>query len=331
MNRVSPFILLLALVMPSAVFAQAKPKDLTWTHAFDLACRKYGEADFTEKTQKFGVEAFYDPNNKFGMFISQTGAIAIAGGFQTSVPGKGPDWVTGLDLPVRKTDEKEFSRTTKVWSLEVFRDPNTDNFLYITEKGEIATSAAKGKKGVGQQPKWSHGVDLNVRPGGEKDWGKAKKVSVEVYRDDGMGTLIYMSETGALAVVGHDGKEVKEGKAPDWLHGLDLACRASNEPSFSPTTKKWGIEVFRDVNTNNILFICESGVIAVAPGSPDLKAPTANVKEPVWTHGINMKCRSYGEKEFSEKTNVTGAEVFRDENVGITLAITEKGALSAAK
>src|SRR5437588_5969505 len=38
--------------------AQGQPKDLQWTHAFDLACRKLGEDKFTKDTQKFGVEGF---------------------------------------------------------------------------------------------------------------------------------------------------------------------------------------------------------------------------------------------------------------------------------
>ena len=52
--------------------AQGQPKDLQWTHAFDLACRKLGEDKFTKDTQKFGVEAFRDKNNVV--------RVAVAGG-----------------------------------------------------------------------------------------------------------------------------------------------------------------------------------------------------------------------------------------------------------
>src|SRR3712207_1433090 len=82
-----------------------KPKDLRWSHAFDLAARKFGEADFTEKTTKFGVEAFRDDNNGLGVYLSEKGGVALGTNFpdtKGSAGGKGPEWLTGLDLPARK-------------------------------------------------------------------------------------------------------------------------------------------------------------------------------------------------------------------------------------
>ena len=78
----------------------AKPKEPLWTHAFDLMARKFGEADFNDKTQKFGVEAFKDNNNNVGIYISQVGSLAAtSNGFQNltkSIPdSKGPDFITG--------------------------------------------------------------------------------------------------------------------------------------------------------------------------------------------------------------------------------------------
>ena len=35
------------------------------------------------------------------------------------------------------------------------------------------------------------------------------------------------------------------------------------------------------------------------------------------------------EKEFTEKTRVFGAEIFRDDNVGVTISVNETGTLSA--
>src|SRR5262245_47168059 len=106
---------------------QGKPKDLQWTHAFDLACRKLGEAEFTASTQKFGVEASRDLNLDLGLYVTEKGSVALAGGFSGFTPpatAKGPVWVTGLDLPARKAGEAEFSKTTKIYCLEIFRDPN---------------------------------------------------------------------------------------------------------------------------------------------------------------------------------------------------------------
>lgn len=327
-----------SLILISAtapLVGQQKPKELLWTHAFDLAARKVTEVDFTKDTQKFGVEAFKDTNNGLGLYISQAGSLAAGFGFQDLKPpfdSKGPDWLTGLDLPARKAGEDSFDKA-RVHSMEVFRDPNADNWIYVTEQGFIASATAKSKSAGSSErkPKWTHSVDLRVRKGGVKDWKEAMKYGIEVYRDNSTGNLIYICETGNIAVI-PDATETKpglEGKAPEWLHGLDLACRKHNEPSFTKDTRKFGVEVFLDTNNGNLIFLCETGALAVAPGPKGVKAPTANVKEPSWSHGLNLKVRKAGEKEFSEKTMVYGAEVFRDENVGVTLYVGENGSITA--
>jgi hypothetical protein len=125
--------------------AQPKPKDLQWTHAFDLSCRPYGKSEFAKDTPKFGVEAFRDNNSGLGLYIAQAGSIALGGGFQDlKIPltSKGPDWITGLDLPARAAGVKEFKKDTKVHSMEIFRDPNTGNWLFITETGNLAAVPA---------------------------------------------------------------------------------------------------------------------------------------------------------------------------------------------
>src|ERR1700733_7200794 len=68
---------LLAACLCAPVQAQQKPKELQWTHAFDLACRKLGQDKFTKDTQKFGVEALRDNNNELGLYVSQTGSLAV--------------------------------------------------------------------------------------------------------------------------------------------------------------------------------------------------------------------------------------------------------------
>ncbi|MBI3411508.1 MAG: hypothetical protein HY040_24535 [Planctomycetes bacterium] len=335
-----PFSLLIPLALlsllsadPSLLFGQQKPKDLQWTHAFDLACRKYGESDFSDKTQKFGVEAFRDNNNDLGLYISQAGALGAGKGFanlKLPFTSKGPEWLTGLDLPARKAGEKEFTKSTQVYSMEVFRDPNTDNWIYITDKGYVAVAPAKSKGAGNQAPKWSHSVDLMVRKGGVKDWKEASKVGIEVYRDANTGNLIYISDIGGIAVIPETAPVKGDGKAPEWLHGLDLACRRANEPSFSKETRKYGVEVFLDANNGNLILICESGHLAVIPGPKDIKAPTPGVKEPQWTHGLNLKVRKAGEKEFSNTTPVFGAEAFVDPNLNAVIYVTERGTISAA-
>ena len=61
---------------------------------------------------------------------------------------------------------------------------------------------------------------------------------------------------------------LQDAKSPKWLHGLDLRVRKAGHPNFddSPKTLKYGIEVFRDENNGNLIYISENGSIAVVPG-----------------------------------------------------------------
>ncbi len=60
--------------------------------------------------------------------------------------------------------------------------------------------------------------------------------------------------------------QAQEAKGPKWLHGLDLRVRRGGEADFTKDTRKFGVEVFRDESTNNLVYISETGSIAVVPG-----------------------------------------------------------------
>src|SRR5947209_5316121 len=76
------FVLFLAALMVPPAPAQApKPMPPQWAYAFDLACRKLGENEFTKDTQKFGVEVLKDANTGLGVYLAQTGALGVAHGF----------------------------------------------------------------------------------------------------------------------------------------------------------------------------------------------------------------------------------------------------------
>jgi hypothetical protein len=49
------------------------------------------------------------------------------------------------------------------------------------------------------------------------------------------------------------------------MHGLEFRVRKAGEAEFGAGTKKWGMEVFRDENNGNLVYISETGSIAVAP------------------------------------------------------------------
>jgi hypothetical protein len=332
-----PALLLLGL---AAIPAQAqRPKAPQWAYAFDLSCRKFGEAEFTKDTKKFGVEVFRDTNTGLGVYLSQVGALGLANDFGAiKAPlkdSRAPDWIAGLDLKARKAGEQEFTQATKTHSMEVFRDGNSNNWIYITERGLLAVCPARTEAagGTPKAPVWLHSMDLRVRKAGNKVWDKTTPAyGLEVYKDVNTGNLIYITETGAVATV--SGVEApseapKTAKGPQWLHGLDLQVRKVGEKNFTRGTRKIGVEIFRDANNDNVIVITEIGNIAVVPGKKGLKAPTPSPRDPRFLHGLDLSCRQAGEKDFTDKTKSYAIEVFREENLGLFIYICENGEVAA--
>ena len=54
-------------------------------------------------------------------------------------------------------------------------------------------------------------------------------------------------------------------KAPTWLHGFNVKSRKSSEYDFNKDTKKFGVEVWKDEENGNIIYVSETGSIAVVP------------------------------------------------------------------
>ena len=54
-------------------------------------------------------------------------------------------------------------------------------------------------------------------------------------------------------------------KAPTWMHGFNVKSRKFNEYDFNKDTKKYGIEVYKDEENGNIIYVSETGSIAVLP------------------------------------------------------------------
>lgn len=67
---------------------------------------------------------------------------------------------------------------------------------------------------------------------------------------------------GQLPYVYGQGAKTKD---PNWMYGLNLRARKSTEEDFTKDTQKYGIEVFKDENTNNLIYISQTGSIAVVP------------------------------------------------------------------
>ena len=57
----------------------------------------------------------------------------------------------------------------------------------------------------------------------------------------------------------------KEARLLAQVRRLELRVRKASEADFTKDTEKYGIEVFKDENTGNLVYISESGSIAVVP------------------------------------------------------------------
>ncbi len=55
-----------------------------------------------------------------------------------------------------------------------------------------------------------------------------------------------------------------ESKKPHWSHGLMLKVRKADDLDWKEA-KKIGVEVFKDTNNGNVIYITENGYIAVVP------------------------------------------------------------------
>jgi hypothetical protein len=316
---------------------EGKAKDPDSKYAMDLRARKAGEPEFTKDTRKYGVEAYADGHSGDGIYISETGSLSVIGAklFKGGDgKAKEPLWQHGLTLNVRPAGEKSWEKGKK-FGVEVFKDENNGDLVYINENGMLGTVPAKYAaatvldKGKPKNPTWKHAMDLKVRKAGDIDWDKAKKFGVEVFRDENNGSLVYLSETGHFAVspVKLAGKD-DTAKGPTWQHGLELSARKHGEKEFGKDTKKYGLEVFLDENNGNLVYIAETGAIAVVPAKFARTTEAGKSKAPELKHAMDLQVRKAGQKEFEKGTPRFGVEVYSDENNGNVIYISETGELS---
>src|SRR5262249_12203350 len=115
-----------------------------------------------------------------------------------------------------------------------------------------------------------------------------------------------------------------KGKGPVWKTGYELRVRKGDEPDFNKDTKKYGLEVFVDEATGKALLVSEAGTVAVLSGPPPAEFKTTN---PTWLYGLNLKARKAGMADF-DKARAFGIEVFKEENTGGLVFITETAALT---
>ncbi len=253
-------------VTKAPIGALGMDKTCKWLTAHDLSCRKAGEAEFTQKTKKFGVELFQDRASNSLLYVSETGSVALApvpGGLVTD---KGPKWHHALEPKVRAPEQEKFD-TAKKFGLEVFKDENTGGLIYVTEIGAITPAAAPGAAPDPKKilpPKAAHGLVLRVRGANEPEFtSKTKQLGLEVFEDPNANVLLYVTESGFIATAPNAAK-VADAKGVTWKSAMALGARKAGESGFDKA-RRFGIEVFEDNRTGNLIFVSETGSIAVLP------------------------------------------------------------------
>jgi hypothetical protein len=249
-----------------------KGREPLFRHGLKLTARPAGEKDW-DRGKKFGLEVFKDETSGNLVYINQSGDIdLVAGGVSgdTVIKGKpkNPTWKHSWDLKVRKAGEKDFNKDTRKIGVEVFRDENNGNLVYITETGSFAVIAGKLASGddTGKDTDWQHGLELQVRKAGERDFTRdTKKYGLEVFLDGNNGTLIYITEAGNIACVPGKLAKPTEGKSkgPELKHAMDLQVRKAGEKDFSKESKRFGVEAYIDENNGNLIYISETGDVSV--------------------------------------------------------------------
>jgi len=239
-----------------------------------------------------------------------------------------PKWQYAHDLRVRKGGEKDFTKDTPKFGVEFFLDPTAKALVAITQTGQLAV-AGMPPLGKEKTASWLFAHDLRVRKHDEQQFTPATtKFGVEVFEDKPSGKLIYISEKGGIALAPAPATLGKDAD-PKWHHALVLKVRGPNETAFSDASKKFGIEVFKDQNTSGLIYITETGSVTAAP-APPAAPPSDQVKPPKSLYGLSLRVRKPGEADFTNHTKSLGVEVFRDDNTGGLLYITETGSIAAA-
>jgi hypothetical protein len=325
-------------LLPAAVAQETKPKEPAWLHGLELKVRKAGEFDFTANTQKWGVEAYKDDNTGCLIYITEKGTLTVLNPTAALKPTganekpKMPVWLHGLEMKVRKAGEAEFTKDTKKFGVEAFRDDNTGCLIYMAESGSIqALTGAESLKTSDKpkEPEWLLALELLVRKYGEENFTKeTKKRGLEAFKDPNADTMIYISETGSLAAFKPPiGKPAKIKEAP-FVNGLDLQVRKAGETEFK-TANKFGLEYYNEDNAGPVLYISladAGGLSAVKTVAPVRAEP--KMKPPKHFHGLELKVRKAGEAEFGKDTKKYGLEVFKDENTNCWVYICETGDFS---
>jgi hypothetical protein len=319
--------LVVSLGASDRAIAQDKDKKQTapkFLYGHDVLVRPGGQTDWV-KASKIGFEVFQDDSTNTIVGITEKGWLTVIPAATVGAETK-CKWLTAHDLATRKAGELEFTASTKKYGVELFRDLGANRLLYVCETAALAFAPIPGGLVTDKGPKWHHAMEPKVRAIGEKDFDKAKRFGLEVFKDENTGGLIYITEVGAIATAAAPPSfpDPKQIAPPKPVYGLELRVRRADEPDFTEKTKRVAIEVFEDPNAKNLQFyITDTGAIATAP-SPAKPTDTRGV---TWKSAMILKARKGGDPKFDNAAKY-GIEVFQDNRNGNLIFICETGAIA---
>src|SRR5262245_57484439 len=117
------------------------------------------------------------------------------------------------------------------------------------------------------------------------------------------------------------------GKPPDWKHGLSLPVRKAGEIDITDKTQRLGVEAFVDKQMNQLVYIEEAGYLAVG-ASAGVKDST-EVKAPPRLYALEARVRKVGKTAWDDAFKY-GCEIYKDDNAGTLLYISDVGSIAIA-
>lgn len=315
------FAAAVGLLAAAPLAAQPPLVTPAFLYGHDLKVRPAGQAEFTKDTPKVGVEFYHDPAGGAVLAITETGSIAAAP-FAPPGADRKAVWAAANEFRARAADDESFARAKK-FGVEAFRDQAGNRLLYVSDAKTVALAPLPAKVEGGRDPVLHHGLTLKVRGVSDAEFANAKRFGIDVFKDGNTGGLVYVSETGSVAAgpapaAAPPGNAVK---APRALHGLTLKVRKGGEKAFE-AARTFAVEVFEDRNTGGLVYLTETGAIAVAPAPAEVKTK----QKPVWTHGFDLRARKAGE-EFGKAARY-GVEAFTDPHTGHRVYLSETGSIA---
>ncbi|HET6574337.1 MAG TPA: hypothetical protein VFG68_12075 [Fimbriiglobus sp.] len=266
---------------------------------------------------------------RYAGLVGLLGVVAVVVGGPEAVgqpPAPKPVWVYAHDLRVRKGGEKDFTKDTPKVGVEFFKDEAGGALVAVSQVGDLAVIPA-GSVGAEKKATWLFAHDLRARKGDEERFSTGTaKFGVEAFKDTASGKILYVSEKATIALANAP-SAVASDKEPVWHHALVLKVRGPNEKEWT-NARKFGVEAFKDGNTGGLIYITETGSLACLPAPPQPPNPD-QVKPPTALYGLELRVRKADEPDFTANTRKIGVEVFRDENTGGLLYISETGSIAA--